>query len=122
MNCHLTECKSHAKKSCNFTFPNCQRMKIDEPMIEKISRLAYLEFGEEEKEKIRRDLEQILTFVEKLNELDTGDVDPLVYLSENREVLREDKANLTITTEEALLNAPEKNGQFFKVPKVINKK
>jgi len=96
-------------------------MKIDDTMIEKISRLAYLEFGKEERNKIQRDLEQILTFVEKLNELDTGDVDPLVYLSENREVLREDKAIRTISTGEALLNAPEKNGQFFKVPKVIKK-
>jgi aspartyl-tRNA(Asn)/glutamyl-tRNA(Gln) amidotransferase subunit C len=97
-------------------------MKIDDSMIEKISRLAYLEFGEEEREKIRKDLEQILTFVEKLNELDTEDVDPLVYLSENKDVLREDKAIRTISTEEALLNAPEKDGRFFKVPKVIHKK
>jgi aspartyl-tRNA(Asn)/glutamyl-tRNA(Gln) amidotransferase subunit C len=96
-------------------------MKIDDTMIEKISRLAYLEFGEEEKENIRKDLEQILTFVEKLNELDTENTDPLVYLSENRDVLREDKAIQTITTGEALINAPEKNGSFFKVPKVIEK-
>ena len=96
-------------------------MKIDDTMIEKISRLAYLEFGEEERENIRKDLEQILTFVEKLNELDTENIDPLVYLSENRDVLREDKATRTITTEEALINAPEKNGSFFKVPRVIQK-
>lgn len=97
-------------------------MKIDDSMIEKISRLACLEFGDEERERIRKDLEQILTFVEKLNELDTGDVDPLVYLSENTDVLREDKAIMTITTEEALLNAPDKDGRFFKVPRVIQKK
>ena len=96
-------------------------MKIDDTMIEKISRLAYLEFGEQEKENIRKDLEQILTFVEKLNELDTENIDPLVYLSENRDVLREDKAVQTITTKEALINAPEKNGSFFQVPKVIKK-
>jgi aspartyl-tRNA(Asn)/glutamyl-tRNA(Gln) amidotransferase subunit C len=96
-------------------------MKIDDQMIEKISRLAYLEFEEEEKEKIRQDLEQILTFVEKLKELDTENVEPLVYLSDKTDVLREDRMIPTITTEEALLNAPEKSGPFFKVPKVIRK-
>jgi aspartyl-tRNA(Asn)/glutamyl-tRNA(Gln) amidotransferase subunit C len=96
-------------------------MKIDDKMIEKISGLAYLEFREEEKEKIRQDLEQILTFVEKLKELDTEDVDPLVYLSDRTNVLRGDNVSETISHEEALLNAPEKSGRFFKVPKVIRK-
>ena len=96
-------------------------MKIDDQIIDKISRLAYLEFGEEEKEKIRQDLEQILTFVEKLRELDTENVEPLVYLSDKTEVLREDRMIPTISNEEALLNAPEKSGRFFKVPKVIRK-
>ena len=96
-------------------------MKIDDKMISKISGLANLEFGEDEKEKIRQDLEQILTFVEKLNELDTENVEPLVYISENRDVLREDHAEKTITTEQALLNAPEIKDNFFKVPRVIRK-
>ena len=96
-------------------------MKIDDQMIDRISRLAYLEFGEEEKEKIRQDLEQILTFVEKLKELDTENVEPLVYLSDKTDVLREDRMIPTISVEEALLNAPEKSGHFFKVPKVIRK-
>ena len=96
-------------------------MKIDDQIIDKISRLAYLEFGEEEKEKIRQDLEQILTFVEKFRELDTENVEPLVYLSDKTEVLREDRMIPTISNEEALLNAPEKSGRFFKVPKVIRK-
>lgn len=96
-------------------------MKIDDQIIDKISRLAYLEFGEEEKEKIRQDLEQILTFVEKLRELDTENVEPLVYLSDKTDVLREDRIIPTLSTEEALLNAPEKSGRFFKVPKVIRK-
>ena len=96
-------------------------MKIDDQMIDKISRLAYLEFGEEEKEKIRLDLEQILNFIEKLKELDTEDVEPLIYISDKENVMREDRVIQTITTEEALLNAPEKSGNFFKVPKVIRK-
>ncbi|MFC2080795.1 Asp-tRNA(Asn)/Glu-tRNA(Gln) amidotransferase subunit GatC [Bacteroidota bacterium] len=96
-------------------------MKINDKMIEKISGLAHLEFPEDEKEKIRQDLEQILTFVEKLKELDTENVEPLVYLSDKTDVLRKDKAVSSISREEALLNAPEKTDQFFKVPKVIRK-
>jgi aspartyl-tRNA(Asn)/glutamyl-tRNA(Gln) amidotransferase subunit C len=96
-------------------------MKIDDNMIQKISSLAYLEFKEEEKEKIRQDLEQILTFVEKLKELDTEDVEPLIYLSDKTDVLREDKVVESISHNEAMLNAPTKSGRFFKVPKVIRK-
>ena len=96
-------------------------MKIDDQMIDRISRLACLEFGEEEKEKIRQDLERILTFVEKLKELDTENVEPLVYLSEKTDLLREDRMIPYSGTEEALLNAPQKSGSFFRVPKVIRK-
>jgi aspartyl-tRNA(Asn)/glutamyl-tRNA(Gln) amidotransferase subunit C len=96
-------------------------MKIDDRMIEKISGLARLEFGKEEKERIRLDLEQILTFVEKLNELDTENVEPLVYLSDKTRVLREDRVEVSISHEEALMNAPERSGRFFRVPKVIHK-
>ena len=96
-------------------------MKIDEQMIDRISRLAYLAFREEEKEKIRQDLEQILTFVEKLKELDTENVEPLVYLSDKSDVLREDSMTTSISTEEALMNAPQISGRFFRVPKVIRK-
>ena len=96
-------------------------MKIDNKMIEKISGLAYLEFGEKEKEKIRKDLEQILSFIEMLNELDTENVEPLVYLSDKTRVLREDRIETTISHLEAMMNAPEKSGRFFRVPKVIHK-
>lgn len=96
-------------------------MKIDDNMIEKIAGLAYLEFADEEKEKIRQDLERILTFVEKLNELDTNKVEPLIYLSENKDVTREDLAELSISNEEALQNAPARADRFFKVPQVIKK-
>lgn len=96
-------------------------MKIDDRMIDRISRLAYLAFREEEKEKIRQDLEQILTFVEKLRELDTENVEALVYLSDKADVLREDKMAPTLGIEEALRNAPDISGRFFRVPKVIRK-
>jgi aspartyl-tRNA(Asn)/glutamyl-tRNA(Gln) amidotransferase subunit C len=96
-------------------------MKIDDQIIDKISGLAHLEFGDEGKEKIRQDLEQILTFVERLNELETENVEPLVYLSDKSEVLRADSMKQTISIDEAMLNAPEKSGRFFMVPQVIRK-
>ena len=96
-------------------------MKIDDRMIGKISQLARLEFGKEEGERIRRDLEQILTFVEKLNDLETENVEPLVYLSDRKDVLREDRVENSISHEEALMNAPDRSGPFFRVPKVIRK-
>jgi aspartyl-tRNA(Asn)/glutamyl-tRNA(Gln) amidotransferase subunit C len=96
-------------------------MTIDDRMINKISKLAYLEFEAEEKEKIRKDLEQILSFMEKLKGLDTENVEPLVYLSDRTDVLREDRILQTISNQEALINAPERNGRFYKVPKVIRK-
>lgn len=96
-------------------------MKIDHQMIDRISRLACLAFGEEEKEKIRQDLEQILTFVEKLKQLDTENIEPLVYLSDKSDVLREDIMTPSISTEEALMNAPQISGRFFLVPKMIRK-
>ena len=112
----------HIIKNLNFT-NSCMHigMKIDEDLIEKLSRLSYLEFRDEEREKIRTDLERILNFVEKLKELDTKDVEPLIYLSENTDVLDPDKIDHTIPRNEALRNAPDHNGEFFKVPKVIRK-
>jgi aspartyl-tRNA(Asn)/glutamyl-tRNA(Gln) amidotransferase subunit C len=61
----------------------------------------------------------MIAFVEKLNELDTTGVEPLLHMTDEINVLREDQVNGSITREEALKNAPEHDGQFFKVPKVI---
>ena len=66
-------------------------------------------------------MENILGFVEKLNEVDTKNVEPLIFLNEEPQELREDKATKTVSTSEALQNAPDHNDQYFKVPKVIEK-
>jgi aspartyl-tRNA(Asn)/glutamyl-tRNA(Gln) amidotransferase subunit C len=60
-------------------------------------------------------------FIEKLNELDTSGVEPLLHMSENQNILREDEVVGMISREMALKNAPLHDGQFFKVPKVIRK-
>lgn len=96
-------------------------MKVNDELIDKIANLAKLEFNSEEKEDIKSDLQQMIGFIDKLNELDTTGVEPLLHMSENINILREDEVKGTISREEAFRNAPLHDEQFFKVPKVIRK-
>ena len=96
-------------------------MEINYTLIDKLSALAKLEFEGEEKEIIKEDLTKMLGFVEKLTNVNTIDVEPLIYITEEESVLREDIVKETITQEEALKNAPQKDRYYFKVPKVLNK-
>ena len=98
-------------------------MQINDEMIDRISRLAYLEFkSEEERIKIMSDLEKILNFMNKLNTLDTSDVDPLIYMSDQENITGKDEINHVLSNEDTFRNAPDHDDQYFKVPKVINKK
>lgn len=97
-------------------------MKIDESTVDKIAHLARLEFDGEAKVNIIKDLNNMLAFVEKLNELDTSDVEPLVYMSDEVNVLREDEVVHDITQAQALKNAPKHDSDYFKAPKVIGNK
>jgi aspartyl-tRNA(Asn)/glutamyl-tRNA(Gln) amidotransferase subunit C len=90
--------------------------------VEHIAALAKLEFTEAEKEKFTHQMNQILDYMNKLNSLDTSAVEPLSHVIELSNVFREDEVKPGVSTEEALRNAPEKNEQFFKVPKVISEK
>lgn len=90
--------------------------------VERIAKLARLEFDEEEKEKFTHQLNQILAYVEQLNKLNTTNVEPLSQVIELENVFREDEVKEGLTTDEALKNAPSKTEQFFKVPKVIGEK
>ena len=94
-------------------------MKIDQSLISRLEHLARLELSDSEKEGIRNDLNNILQMVEKMNELNTDDVEPLIYINEQQNVWREDKVEKQVNRKDALRNAPDKNGEFFKVPKVI---
>ena len=80
-----------------------------------------LQFDAAEKEAIRNDLQKMIRFVEKLNELDTTGVKPLLHMSDRVNVLREDEVTGSITTEQGLQNAYNHDHAFFKVPKVIKK-
>lgn len=95
--------------------------KIDEELVKKIAHLARLEFKDESMQEMIKDMNRMLEFVEKLNEIDTQNVEPLIYMSDEVNVLREDEVNHSITHEEALKNAPEKDSDYFRVPKFIHK-
>jgi aspartyl-tRNA(Asn)/glutamyl-tRNA(Gln) amidotransferase subunit C len=94
-------------------------MQVNEELVDRIATLAKLEFDAERKKEIIKDLNQVIAFVEKLNELDTTGVEPLIYMTDETNVLRKDEAQKTITHEEALKNATDKDSDFFRVPKVI---
>lgn len=94
-------------------------MQIDRDLILKLENLAKLELSETERERLGADLTNILAMVEKLNELDTSKVEPLVYITEATNMLREDHILGQVTNEQALSNAPDKSEPYFKVPKVM---
>jgi aspartyl-tRNA(Asn)/glutamyl-tRNA(Gln) amidotransferase subunit C len=96
-------------------------MKIDKATVDKIAHLARLELTEAEKERSIEELSEILSFMAKLNELDTDGVEPLIYMNDAVNVLRKDIVIQEMTREEALSNAPLKNDTYFKVSKVIQK-
>jgi len=97
-------------------------MKIDHKIVDEVAHLARLEFDAGAKNEIANDMNRMLAFVEKLNELDTKGVEPLIYMTDESNILREDVAKETITQKEALLNAPEKDSDYFKIAKVIDQK
>lgn len=96
-------------------------MEVNDTLVDKLAHLARLKFNESEKEEIRNDLQRMIGFVEKLNELDVTGVEPLLHMSDEVNVLREDEVKGSISREDALKNAPLHDEQFFKVPKVIKK-
>ena len=89
--------------------------------VEKIAVLAKLKFSEEEKLKLQKDMNKILEYIDELNELDLTDVEPLENINDTENIVREDIAKPWLTTEQALSNAPDKTGRYFKVPKVLDK-
>jgi aspartyl-tRNA(Asn)/glutamyl-tRNA(Gln) amidotransferase subunit C len=87
--------------------------------VEHIAELARLEFSGEELENFTHQLNEILKYVEKLNELDTENIEPLSHPIEGNNAFREDELKPSVSREEELKNAPDSDNEFFKVPKVI---
>lgn len=96
-------------------------MEINNETVDKLAYLARLEFSADEKEHIKKDLSRIITWIDKLNELDTEKVEPLIYMSNEINVTRNDDVNNSVSHEDALLNAPKKDSDYYRVPKVLDK-
>lgn len=94
-------------------------MKIDLETVDRIAELARLEFANEAKEEIMADMNNMLAFVDKLNEMDTEGIEPLIFMTEEINAMRSDEVLQEITQAEALSNAPKKDMYYFRVPKVI---
>ena len=97
-------------------------MRIDNATLDRIAELARLEVGDDATRKqLLADMQRVIDFVEKLNEIDTKGVEPLIHMSEEQDVLREDVALPGLSKKEALMNAPVKDSDYFKVPRVVDK-
>ncbi|MDG1428400.1 MAG: Asp-tRNA(Asn)/Glu-tRNA(Gln) amidotransferase subunit GatC [Crocinitomicaceae bacterium] len=96
-------------------------MKITEETVDHIAHLARLEFEGEAKDAIRGDMERIITFIDKLKEVDTDNVEPLIFMSHEINRLRPDEAVDSITQNDALKNAPKSDSDYFRIPKVLDK-
>jgi len=96
-------------------------MEVNDALIDNLSNLAKLEFNAVEKEAIKHDLQRMIHFVEKLGELDTTGVEPLLHMSPEINVLRDDTPGGSVPRQEALAAAPATDGTYFEVPKVIRK-
>jgi aspartyl-tRNA(Asn)/glutamyl-tRNA(Gln) amidotransferase subunit C len=96
-------------------------MEINEALLDHIANLSKLSFEGSEKEAIRQDLQRMITFVDKLSELDTTGVEPLIFMSNEVNRLRDDSTEQSVSHEEALRNAPKKDSDYFRIPKVLDK-
>jgi aspartyl-tRNA(Asn)/glutamyl-tRNA(Gln) amidotransferase subunit C len=94
-------------------------MPVTKKDVEHVAKLARLEFNEQQKEKLTQEMNDILKYIGKLNEVDTSNVEPLSHVIELSNVMREDEVTPSLSQENVLKNAPEKTEKFFKVPKVI---
>ena len=98
-------------------------MNVTEKNVAYVADLANLELTDRERQRMLKDLNSILDYIDRLNELDTSDVPPMVQVfgTQTSGALREDALRECLPHREAMKNAPESDGDFFKVPKVIEK-
>lgn len=97
-------------------------MNIDKETLHKVAHLARVEVDPSREEEMIRDLEEMLTWVEKLKEVDTDGVEPLTHMSFEKNMLRADEVRQGLSREEGLSNAPRHDGVHFQVPKVLDQK
>ena len=97
-------------------------MKVDKATVQKLAKLSKLSFTNDEENEMVKGLNEMIAFVDKLKELDTTSVEPLMFMTSSNTVLREDEVKSTISQAEALSNAPAKDMYYFRVPKMIKQK
>ena len=93
--------------------------KITMRDVEHVARLSRLALTDQEKERMRRELDGILSYIDKLRALDTANVPPTSHAVPMTNVMREDEPRPSLSQDEMLANAPERSGEFFRVPKII---
>ena len=96
-------------------------MEISEETVDHIAHLSRLQFEGEDKVAIKNDLNRIINFMAKLEEVNTDNVEPLIFMSEEVNVLREYVAVVSISQSEALKNGPQTDSDYFRIPKVLDK-
>ncbi len=94
-------------------------MTVDSETLQKITHLARLEVRPDEEADLLNSMNSVLTWMAQLNELDTTGVEPLIHMSEEENVLRDDVVANQLPREQALQNAPQRDEEFFQVPKVL---
>ncbi len=94
-------------------------MKISREEVEHVAKLARLKFDDDEIEKFTKQMNEILVYMEKLNELDTSDVSPTFHAMEKENAFREDVVKNSLELDRVLENAPEDDGESFVVPKIF---
>jgi len=97
------------------------KITINDKLVADLSRLAKLKFDDSKAEKMKSELDKIIGFIDKLSEIDTKGIEPLIYLSEEVNILRADEIKHEVSQENALKNAPQKDSDYFKVPTVLRK-
>jgi len=94
-------------------------MNVDEKLVDQLAHLARLSFENEARIEIKNDLNKMLAFVDKLNQLNTDGIEPLIYMVDETNVMRKDVVQMAIMHDEGLKNAPKRDSDYFRVPKVI---
>jgi aspartyl-tRNA(Asn)/glutamyl-tRNA(Gln) amidotransferase subunit C len=96
-------------------------MEITDALIDKLARLSRLQIDATQREAVRADLQRMVEFIDRLNEVDTEGVEPLTHMSDAGNMFREDAVSGQLTQEEVFQNAPRHHTGFFSVPKIINR-
>ena len=98
-----------------------KKIKLDNKLVHHLSKLAKLNFDEKGSEKIKSELSKIISFIDAISLVETKNVTPLIYMSDEVNILRNDEIKNELSQEEALKNAPKKDSDYFKVPTVLKK-